>query len=294
VYYKRKLNYIVLYLLLILIMFYLIFPFLWTFVSSLKAESDLYSRVVSVDISNLSFRRYVEIFTGKEKLQASGGAIVGGETLKSFRSGYLNSLIVSTGVVLICLLVGLLSSYAFARYRNKLMRRLFMFVMGTRFVPVLVLTVPFFILIRGIGMMDTKFGLVLVYVSFTLPVIVWIMSGFFEKIPIEIEEAARIDGCSTLGIIFRIILPLSGPAVATSGLVAFIAAWQEFLFALVFTSSLSSKTLPVVMAEFFGRQGMDLGMMSTGATLAAFPIVILALIGQKYIVRGLMMGSVKG
>ncbi len=142
--------------------------------------------------------------------------------------------------------------------------------------------------------MDTKLGLITVYITFTLPIIVWIMAGFFETIPIEIEDAARIDGCSSLGIIFKIILPLSVPAIAASGLIAFVGSWQEFLFALVFTSSANSKTLPVVMAEFFGRQGMDLGMASTGAILATIPIVILAFIGQKYIIKGLTMGSIKG
>jgi len=290
---RNRTKYVIFYFLLIFIVIYLSLPFVWTFISSLKTDRDLYNRVASVDIKSLTFGRYVSILTGKEQIQASVGENIGDETLRSFKSGYWNSIVVSIGVTIISLFFGSLAAYAFCRFKSKLINGLFISVIMTRFLPVIVLTVPFFILIRKIGLMDTKIGLILVYITFTLPIIIWIMEAFFETIPITIEEAARIDGCSRLRIIFNIILPLSVPAMATSGLIAFVGAWQEFLFALVFTSSDNSKTLPVVMAEFFGRQGMDLGMTSTGAILATIPIAILAFIGQKYIIKGLTAGSVK-
>lgn len=295
-YIKKRIKYFVFYILIILLIVYLSFPFLWTFISSLKTEKDLYSKVVSVNISNLNFDRYVKILTGHATSQAAmgtGGEVVGSESLRSFKSGYLNSLIIALGVTVIGLFIGSLSAYAFVRFKSKLINALHISVIATMFLPGIVLTVPFFILIRSIGLMDTKLGLIIIYISFVLPQVVWLMGGFFETIPIEIEEAARIDGCSRLRIIFKIILPLSTSAIATSGLIAFVIAWQEFLFALILTSSPSSKTLPVAMAEFFSRQGMDLGMTNTGAILATIPVVILTLIGQKYIIKGLSVGSVK-
>lgn len=289
----KKIKRFICYLILIAVIVYICAPFIWTFITSIKIDKDIYTRTLTLDVKNWNFDRYISILSGKETMAASVSN-VGDETLRSFKYGYLNSIIVSVGVTVVCLFFGLLSAYAFCRFKSKLINGLFVSIMITRFLPGIVLTVPFFVLLRNIGLMDSKIGLILVYTTFTLPMIVWIMEGFFETIPITIEQAALIDGCSRFQIIYKIILPLSLPALATSGIMAFIGAWQEFLFALVFTTSNKSKTLPVALAEFFGRQGMDLGMTSTGAILACIPVIILAFIAQKYIVKGLTAGSVKG
>lgn len=291
---KRRKRRLLGYVLLWLIIVYLSFPFCWTLISSMKSDKDLYTSVPTINFKTLTLSRYISVLTGNETIQTSPGTIVGNATLRSFKSGYLNSLIVASGVTILCLFVGSLSSYGFSRLRTRLMKQLYFGIISTRFLPVIVLTVPYFILMRALGLMNTKIGLVVVYVSFVLPLIVTIMTEFYNTFPLEIEEAACIDGCSKLGTLYRIVLPLSGPAIAASVLVAFVSAWQEFLFALVFTASEGTKTLPVVMAEFFGREGMDLGMTSMGAIMSTVPIVVLAFVAQKYIVKGLTLGSVKG
>ena len=291
---KRRRRRLLGYVLLWLIIIYLAFPFCWTFISSIKSDKDLYTTVPTINFGTLTLFRYISVLSGKERIQTSPGAIVGNETLRSFKSGYFNSLVVASSVTLLCLFVGSLSSYGFSRLRTKPMKQLYFSIISTRFLPVIVLTMPYFILMRVFGLMDTKIGLVVVYVSFILPLIVTIMTEFYNTFPLEIEEAATIDGCSKLRILYRIVIPLSGPAIAASALVAFVSAWQEFLFALVFTASKGTKTLPVVMAEFFGREGMDLGMTSMGAIIATVPILVLAFVAQKSIVKGLTLGSVKG
>jgi len=156
------------------------------------------------------------------------------------------------------------------------------------------LVIPLYLILQSFNLIDTRSGLTLVYSSFTLPLVFLIMKAFFETIPPELEDAARIDGCGELGVLFRVILPLSAPGLVAAGLLAFIMAYQEFLFALVCTTSLNSKTIPTIMAEFFGRHGMDYGMLSTGAILGLIPPLIIALLAQKYIIEGLIMGAVKG
>jgi multiple sugar transport system permease protein len=257
----------------------------------------LYTYIPSLFVEHVTFDRYLAIFTGREEYIASPGQIVGGETLRSFRYGLFNSLIVSSMVTIICLLIGALAAYPYSqsiKFKFRGSKILFALMMFFRTIPVAVLVIPLYLLIRNLGLYDTKFGLILMYTSFSLPLIFLLMKSFFDTIPSEIIDAARIDGCNEANIFFKILLPLSTPGLVASGLLAFIMAYQEFLFALVCTSSLNSKTISVVMAEFFGRQGMDYGMLSTGAILGVIPTLIIALVAQKYIIAGLTMGAKKG
>ena len=136
--------------------------------------------------------------------------------------------------------------------------------------------------------------LILTYLSFALPFAIWLMAAFFETIPIELEDAALIDGCSRIRTLFSIILPISAPGLVSTALFIFLSAWDEFFFALIFTSTVAAKTVPVAIAEFTGRYVVDVGGMMTGGVLAAIPPVILSLIFSRYIVSGLTAGAVKG
>jgi multiple sugar transport system permease protein len=142
--------------------------------------------------------------------------------------------------------------------------------------------------------LNTPYVLIATYLSFTLPFAIWLMASFFETIPVELEDAARIDGCSRIGTLFRVILPISTPGLISTGLFVFLLAWDEFFFALIFTSTDAAKTVPVAIAEFTGRYVVDVTAMMTGGVVAALPPVLLALIFQRYIVRGLTAGAVKG
>jgi multiple sugar transport system permease protein len=248
-------------------------------------------------VQNATFARYLAIFTGKEEYMASPGQIVSGETIRAFKYGLLNSLIISSIVTIVCLFIGALAAYPYSQSTKlefKGSKILFTLMMFFRTIPAAVLVIPLYLLIRNLNLYDTKFGLILMYTSFSLPFIFLLMKSFFDTMPSEIIEAARIDGCGELGVFIRILLPLSTPGLVASGLLAFIMAYQEFLFALVCTSSLNSKTISMVMAEFFGRQGMDYGMLTTGAILGIIPPLIIAVVAQKYIIAGLTMGAKKG
>jgi multiple sugar transport system permease protein len=142
--------------------------------------------------------------------------------------------------------------------------------------------------------LNTPIVLIITYLSFALPFAIWLMASFFETIPIELEDAARMDGCSRLQILFYILLPISAPGLISTTLFVFLLAWDEFFFALIFTSTVAAKTVPVAIAEFTGRYVVDITAMMTGGVLAAIPPVLLALLFQRYIVSGMTAGAVKG
>jgi len=143
-------------------------------------------------------------------------------------------------------------------------------------------------------LLNTPYVLILTYLTFTLPFAIWLMAAFFDTIPIELEDAALIDGASRLRTLFSIILPISAPGLVSTALFVFLSAWDEFFFALIFTSTVAAKTVPVAIAEFTGRYVSDVGAMMTGGVLAAIPPVLLSLIFARYIVSGLTAGAVKG
>jgi multiple sugar transport system permease protein len=156
------------------------------------------------------------------------------------------------------------------------------------------LVVPLYSIMGELGWTDTLHGLIIVYSALIMPFAVWIMRGYFQTIPRELEEAAMTDGCTRLGAFVRIVLPLSVPGLIATALFCFLLAWEEFLLALIFTSSPAAKTIPVAIAEFTGRHAIDFGMMATGGVIAAIPPVLIALVFQRYLISGLSSGALKG
>jgi multiple sugar transport system permease protein len=167
-------------------------------------------------------------------------------------------------------------------------------ILATRMIPEISLVIPMYLFATRFGLFNTPIILVITYLSFALPFAIWLMAAFFETIPVELEDAARIDGCNRLGTLWRVILPISAPGLVSTGLFVFLLAWDEFFFALILTSTVSAKTVPVAIAEFTGRYVVDVGGMMTGGVLAALPPVLLALLFMRYIVSGLTAGAVKG
>lgn len=216
------------------------------------------------------------------------------EVARTFKITLGNSLLVASAVTVISLLCGSMAAYALARIQFPFRRALLIGILGTRMIPEISLVIPLYVLASQLRILNTPSILIVTYLSFALPFAIWLMAAFFETIPIELEDAARIDGCSRLGILFRIILPISAPGLISTALFVFLMAWDEFFFALIFTSTIAAKTVPVAIAEFTGRYVIDITAMMTGGVLAALPPVILALVFQRYIVRGLTAGAVKG
>jgi multiple sugar transport system permease protein len=167
-------------------------------------------------------------------------------------------------------------------------------ILGTRMIPEVSLVLPLFIIASSLQLIDKPIVLVITYLSFALPYSIWMMAAYFQTVPIELEEAARLDGCTRLGILFRVVVPISVPGMVSTAMFVFLLAWDEFFYALIFTSSLAAKTAPVAISEFVGRYSVNITGMMAGGVLAALPPVILAFIFQRYIVSGMTAGAVKG
>ena len=282
---NKKLRPVFLFLLVIPVLLFIYLPVAWLVISSVSTRAELLSTPIHWIPQEPTFENYLNIL-----LPAQGTS----EVAKTFRITLMNSLIVAASVTVIALVVGSLASYALIRLRIPLQRPLLIGILGTRMIPEISLVIPLYLFATRIGLFNSPGILIITYLSFALPFAIWLMAAFFDTIPVELEDAARIDGCSRLEILWRIILPISAPGLVSTGLFVFLTAWDEFFFALILTSTVAAKTVPVAIAEFTGRYVVDVGGMMTGGVLAAIPPVLLALFFQRYIMSGLTAGAVKG
>lgn len=266
-------------------------PVVYLLLASVSTRAELLSVPIHWIPENPTLKNYIDILT-------PGTAT--SEVAKTFKITLKNSLVVATSVTVISLLVGSLAAYALSRLRLPLRSALLLGIMGTRMIPEVSLVIPLYILAAQVRLfnnkplLNTPYVLILTYLTFTLPFAIWLMAAFFDTIPIELEDAALIDGASRLRTLFAIILPISAPGLVSTALFVFLSAWDEFFFALIFTSTVAAKTVPVAIAEFTGRYVSDVGAMMTGGVLAAIPPVLLSLFFARYIVSGLTAGAVKG
>ena len=205
----------------------------------------------------------------------------------------MNSMLIGSAVTVLCLFVGSLAAYAFARLDMPFGDKLIFLLLFTQMIPGIAIMIPLYLLVSKINMLDRRTTLVVVYCSFSLPFVIWMMRGYFQTIPSELEDAAMMDGCSRLGALFKVVIPLSTPGLFATGIFTFLAAWNEFLLALVMTQSLASKTMPVALAEFIGRFRVDYGLMCTVGVIACVPPILVALIFQRHLIEGLTAGAVK-
>ncbi|HEV8676856.1 MAG TPA: carbohydrate ABC transporter permease [Methylomirabilota bacterium] len=210
-----------------------------------------------------------------------------------FPSYFLNSLIVAAFTTVGSVVLGSLAAYGFARFTFRGSRALRFFILLTRMVPRVALVMPYFLMMLALGLLDTHVGLILAYVSFALPFSTWLMIGFFDEVPAELEEAAMVDGCSRLAALARVTLPLAAPGVVVAAIFAFLVSWNEFLFALIL-SGIRSKTLPVVIAGFNTDIGPLYSDMSAAATLVMIPNIVMTVFLQRHVARGLTFGAVQG
>ncbi|PRY72564.1 MULTISPECIES: carbohydrate ABC transporter permease [Halomonas] len=265
------------YALIAVVMVYAIFPFYYAVITSLKPSSDLFR--VDFWLSTVDFGNYVQIFTQK-----------------SFVRAIFNSIIVSLSVVFIALLLGITASYALGRVRFRGRTTVMLVILGVSMFPQVAVLSGLFEVIRGLGLYNNPAGLILSYTIFTLPFTVWVLTTFMKQLPMELEEAAIMDGATPWVTITKVFLPLMWPAMATTGLLAFIAAWNEFLFALTFTLTDDQRTVPVAIALISGGSQHELpwGPIMAASVTVTVPLVILVMIFQKRIVSGLTAGAVKG
>lgn len=203
-----------------------------------------------------------------------------------------NSTIVAVGTVILTLLLASLAAYAFSRYRFRGRQELLFFVMATRLLPPITAVIPLFLMMNELGLIDTRRVLIIIYTALNIPFATWMMKSFFDAVPKELEEAARIDGCSSLGALTRITVPLAAPGFAATSIFIFILAWNEFLFAFIFTS-VDARTVPVIIPETVGEFQIYWQDMATLATLLMIPTIGFAIFAQRHLVRGLTTGALK-
>jgi trehalose/maltose transport system permease protein len=274
---KRIVSRVLFYLLVAVIIVYTVFPFYWAIVSSLKSGSGLFS--TELWPADPAWDNYLSVFRGQP-----------------FGRNILNSVIVAVSVVVLSLFLAVTASYSLGRVQFKGRTALLLVVLSVSMFPQVAVLSGMFELIRWLGLYNNLLGLILSYMIFTLPFTVWVLTTFMRELPKELEEAAVVDGASPWVIITRVFLPLMGPALATTGLLAFIAAWNEFLFALTFTLSNEMRTVPVAIALITGSSQFELpwGNIMAASVIVTVPLLVLVMIFQRKIVSGLTAGAVKG
>ncbi|KHJ54866.1 carbohydrate ABC transporter permease [Aureimonas sp. OT7] len=265
------------YALVLFIVVFSVFPFYYAIVTSFKSGTDLFR--VDYLPRSFSLANYEGVFNNGVFLQ-----------------NVLNSLIVATSVVVISLFLAVTAAYALSRIRFKGRGLLLLTILAVSMFPQIAVLAGLFQMVRWMGIYNSLFSLIFAYMIFTLPFTVWVLTTFMRDLPEEIEEAAIVDGAGPFTIVMRVFLPLMWPALVTTGLLAFIAAWNEFLFALTFVASNETRTVPVAIALLSGASEQEIpwGTIMAASVVVTLPLIVLVLIFQRKIIAGLTAGGVKG
>jgi len=269
---KARLVDLVFYLVIISMALIVLFPFLWMLSSSFKTQVDIIAWPPRF-LFKPTLQNYTRVF---------------GE--QDFFKYFINSSIVGISAVGLSLLIGLPAAYSIARFAQK---RLSVFILVARLMPGISFLLPWYIIFSRIGLMDSYAALILSHMLIALPVIVWIMSSYFEGVPMELEESAMVDGATRQKAFMAIILPLSGPGIVTATTLSFIFSWNNFMFSQVLSME-KTKTLPIAVYNFVSYAEVDWGGVMAAAVAIMLPAILLTMLFQKYVVKGLTMGAVKG
>jgi ABC-type glycerol-3-phosphate transport system permease component len=252
-------------------------PVVWSLSTSLKPEAMIFSQPPQWIPSQVSFEHYKAVLGDKRML---------GYFLNSFMTAALSTLI--------ALAIAILGAYGFSRHKFPGAKTLLVSILLTRMLPRVALIVPFFITLQKIHMYNTRPGLTLVFLIITMPLSIWLLKGFFDAVPYEIEEAAIVDGCSVFGVLTRVVIPITLPGIASVGMYVFITAWNEFLFALTMTKGIQLRTISVGLAFFIDEFGIRWGSLMAASILMSIPAMVVFAVFQKSLIKGLSEGAVKG
>jgi multiple sugar transport system permease protein len=274
---SKRIGDVISYAVLIVLAILSIGPLLWMLLTSFKVEDDIVTRTMVYFPSRFTLESYVKLWN---------------------QSGYpilvINSLITTSLTVLICLLTGTIASYAFSRFDFPGRTQLMLGYLIVRMFPAVLMIIPLFIVMRNLGLLDSSAGLAVAYTSFLLPLFVWMLKGFFDAAPKELESAARIDGSTRLGAMFRIVIPIARNGLVATCVFVAIAAWNEYLFALMLTTSTGSRTWPVGLQLMVGEFQLPWGMLAAGGIISILPVIVLFALVQRVMVAGITAGAVKG
>ncbi len=269
----------------------ILFPFLFVLSASLQTESELIRRPPPIVAPQPTIDNYRYIFTGRVPAAYASKELLRGTVTKDVRqipTGLRNSFIVAIGTVLVNLVLATLGAYTFARERFRGRQAAFYFILGSRLLPSVAVAVPIYIGLRSLGLLDSKLGLVLIYSAFTLPFSIWVLTLYFRSLPVELEEAARVDGCTRLETLRHVVLPLAAPGLAAIAAFSFLFSYSEFLFALFTTETSHAKTIPVIIASVSVNPDASYTLIAVGIVLSMIAPIVFALVFRRYITSGLV------
>jgi multiple sugar transport system permease protein len=264
---RRLLLYAVVGVLVLVVMF----PFLWLLQMSFRSKADIFSMSLM----------FVPTLDNYRALRSG-----------HFPGSFLNSALASVSATALSLLIGIPAAYSLSRAQFHQKNQIALWILATRMAPPIAFTIPFFLAYRTLGLHDTIAGLVLIYLTFNLALVIWMMQTFFDTLPASLEEAAWIDGCSVWGAFARIAMPLASPGVAATAVLCFIYSWNDFFFSLILTRT-KAMTAPVAIVNFMQYEGWEWGKIAAGGTLVMLPVVLFSVLVRSYLVRGLLAGGVK-
>lgn len=286
---------IFLYVAAVITFIYLVGPFSWIVISSFMTREEAMSMPPHWIPENPTLMNYQAYYDANvinnmlEERRLTVGAVV-----KDVPTALRNSIVVAFSVAFLNIVIGSLSAYPFARTRFRGRTTLLVFYLLTRMVPALALILPVYLVLRRIGALNQVWGLILMYLTFTLPYTVWILKNYFQTIPRDLEDAARVDRCNWFQAMVRVILPVALPGIIAVGIFSFMASWGEFFYAMILTQTPQARTMPVLVAFLSNELGTEYGFLTSAAVLAVIPPLILALFFQRMIISGIGAGAVKG
>lgn len=251
-------------------------PFIWQFSTSFQLDKMLTSGSPSLIPHPFTLEHYYNAFVEKQ-----------------LHRYVWNSLVVSLATTFLCLVVGSLAAFALSRLNVRGRFGILMVILSVSMFPQIALVGPLYLVATNLGLLDTYTALIITYLALGLPLVTWVLFGYFETLPREIDEAARMDGVSIPGLLWHIILPMSLPSLVTTGLLAFISDWNEFLFALAFTSNIDRQTIPVGIANFTNLYYVPWGDIAAASAVVTVPLIVLVLFFQRHIIEGLTQGGIK-
>ena len=251
-----------------------LFPVLWLVLISVRTEMESF-RMPPRLLVTPTLQNYVDLWQSK------------------FLRAFENSAVTATTTTLLSLLLGVPAAYALSRAGLRSERLLSLWVLATRMAPPIAFGIPFFLIYKELDLVDTKLGLVVIYLSFNLSLVIWMMRAFFDGLPRSLEEAAYIDGAGVLGAFVRVTLPLCAPGLATTAIFCFLLSWNDFFYSLILTRS-EALTAPVAIVNFMNYESWEWGKVAAAATVIMLPVVALSVMVRKYLVRGLTAGAVTG
>jgi multiple sugar transport system permease protein len=263
-----------LHVLVIVLVLLVMFPFVWLLVMSFKTIDDIFAWPPRWFFTP-TLENYTDLWKG------------------DFPKSFVNSLVTSVGSTVIAIVLGVPGAYALSRFEMRRSNQLSILILASRMAPPIAFTIPYFLAYRHIGLLDSRIGLILIYLTFNLSLVIWLMRSFFDATPRALEEAAWIDGASLWQSFTRIILPLSGPGLAATAILCFLYSWNDFFFALILTRT-EATTAPVAIVNFMDYEGWAWGRIAAGGTMVMLPVLVFSILVRRFLIQGMTAGAIKG